>query len=79
MGLGGEAAAEAEVAAAGPFDEGAPDGGGELAANELMPEAIGSLVEIRHRQVGQDRADVLRSEPPSSPPPRHWCIDERPH
>ena len=58
--------AEAQMTAAGPFDEGTPNSVGEAVADEQVPETVGALVEVGHGQVGKDGARVFGTATPDA-------------
>src|SRR5262245_58482012 len=61
---GGESLAEAQVPSPRPLDERAPNGVHEVVLDEETPEAVRPLVEVAHREVRRDGAEIGRTPTP---------------
>ena len=49
----------------GPFNEWAPDPGGEVVLDEEVPEAIRFFIEVAHGEIRRDGAELARSAAPN--------------
>src|SRR5579872_24380 len=46
------------------LDQGTPDGARQAMPDQQMPEPIGALVQVAHRQISQHRASIVGAPPP---------------
>ena len=63
------------MAKAGEFDEGPPGGVDEMVLDEEAPDAIGTLVEVGHGEVGSDGVPIVRTAAPNGGVGKETLID----